>query len=164
MDGRRALLKAGLVAIGNLLVAPARMLLGAVTSKAPARRAHILPSEEKIVRSYYEDGWNRGDKPHLLSISRYGEQSARELDRYRGAFPDLRFDVLSVQKVGDEIHVRWTAQGTNRGALDGRAATGRRAMIQGTTKFKVVDGKIVSAVPEWDQAALHRQLGAQGPG
>lgn len=162
MDGRRAILKAGLVAIGNVLLAPARMLLGAVTSKAPAQVAHLLPSEERTVRSYYEDGWNRGDKAHLLSISKYGQQSAKELDRYRGAFPDLRFDVDSVQKVGDEIQVRWTAQGTNRGTLDGRAATGRRATIQGTTKFKVADGKIVSAAPEWDQSALQRQLGAQG--
>ncbi len=164
MDGRRAILKAGLVAIGNVVLGPARILLGAVTSKAPAPRAHLLPSEEKTVRSYYEAGWNKGDKNFLLAVSRTGEQCARELDRYRGAFPDLRFDVGSVQKVGDEIHVRWTAQGTNRGALDGRAATGRRATIQGLTKFKVVEGKIVSAAPEWDQAALQRQLGARTAG
>lgn len=163
MDGRRAVLKAVLVAVANVVLAPARALL-AVTSKSALQQARVQPSEERTVLSYYQEGWNKGNKAVLRSLSIQGEQSQALLDRYRGAFPDLRFDVTSMQKVGDEVHVRWTAQGTNRGALDGRPATGRRATISGMTRFRLADGKIVSAVPEWDQAALQRQLGAKGPG
>jgi predicted ester cyclase len=85
------------------------------------------------------------------------------LRRFRQAFPDLRVDVASITKVGDETRVKWSAHGTNRGSLGGLAPTGRTVNIQGSTTMKIVDGKIVSSTAEWNESDLQKQLGTAAP-
>lgn len=160
MDERRAVLKLGLVAIGNVLLAPFRALFGA----GPVPKGRLSLSEDKVVRAFYAEGWNGRNAAVLASHPATAQQCQKQFERYRAAFPDLRIDVNSVEKVGDLVHVRWSAQGTHRGTLDGRQATGRKANVQGLTKMKIVDGKIVSADAQWDQAGLNSQLGSKAAG
>ena len=78
---------------------------------------------------------------------------------YRDAFPDLRFDVDDTVSSGEMVLVRWTASGTNRGALLGAPATGRFARWTGTSLLRVSDGRIVEDWVENDRLGMLQQLG-----
>src|SRR5436190_6944779 len=78
---------------------------------------------------------------------------------YRDAFPDLHFDVQDAFGSGDTVLVRWTASGTNRGALMGMPATGRFARWTGMSVYRMRDGRIVEDWVETDRLSMLQQLG-----
>lgn len=173
MDGRRTFLKVVAAGVVNALVTPFRALFAAgenaaarqpAGALAPAPESRVTPEEERVVRAFYSDGWSAGNKGVLASHPATAAECARLFERYRGAFPNLKISVKSVEKRGDQVVVRWSAEGTQRGALDGLKATGRRASISGQTRMKIVEGKIVSTAAEWDEQALKKQLGARAVG
>jgi predicted ester cyclase len=166
MEKRRHVLKLGLAASASVLLAPLRALLGATTTSSQTRlpqSTRPTPAEERVVRTFYGQGWSEGNTAVIASHPATAQECQRLLQRFRQAFPDLRVDVASITKVGDETHVRWMAHGTNRGSLGGLAPTGRKVNIPGSTKMKIVDGKIVSSTAEWDEAALQKQLSTASP-
>ncbi|MGA7992664.1 MAG: ester cyclase [Thermoanaerobaculia bacterium] len=168
MEQRRGFLKLALTALASTLVAPFRALLGvekaAIRARPAAGAPAISAAEERIVRTFYGQAWSAGSRDVFQSHPATAHQCQELFDRFRRAFPDLRIDVQSIQKSGDQIHVRWTAQGTHRGILDSLAPTGRHVQAAGLTKMKIVDGKIVSTIAEWDEAALKAQLAPRKPG
>lgn len=168
MQQRRGFLKLALSAVASAILAPFRTLLGAEKVAARVRPAiganAVSAADERTIRGFYAQGWSAGSRGVLQSHPATAQECQRLFDRFRGAFPDLRVDVQSIQKSGDEIHVRWTAQGTHRGALDNLAPTGRRANAAGLTKMKIVDGKIVSTAVEWDEKGLKGRLGSRMAG
>jgi predicted ester cyclase len=86
-------------------------------------------------------------------------EARRRAEELRAAFPDIRVtsDVVVVQV--DTAVVAWTAEGTNRGELDGAAATERRATWEGISIVRVECGRIVEAWNSSDGLGYRRQLG-----
>jgi steroid delta-isomerase-like uncharacterized protein len=86
-------------------------------------------------------------------------QARQRAEELRAAFPDMRVttDVVVVQ--GDTAAVAWTVEGTHRGAFDGVAATGRRAIWEGISIVRVACGRIVEAWNTSDGLGYRRQLG-----
>lgn len=82
---------------------------------------------------------------------------------YRGAFPDVRLTVDEVINGGDSTVLRWHAEGTHQGELEGLAPTGVRASVTGISIDHWRDGKIVETWTQWDNLGLARQLGAAPP-
>jgi predicted ester cyclase len=82
---------------------------------------------------------------------------------YRGAFPDVRIVVDEVIEAGDSVALRWHAEGTHQGELEGLAPTGIRATVTGISIDHWEGGKIVESWTEWDNLGLARQLGAAPP-
>jgi steroid delta-isomerase-like uncharacterized protein len=78
---------------------------------------------------------------------------------YLEAFPDLHFTLNETVETGDTVAVRWTVSGTNRGALMGAAATGRRAEWTGMSFLRVRDGRIAEDWVESDRLGMLQQLG-----
>ena len=76
-----------------------------------------------------------------------------------GAFPDLHFTIEDQIVAGDKVATRWTAEGTNSGALGSVPATGRRMRIGGMILDRVVDGTVVERWEQWDQMGMLQQLG-----
>lgn len=161
MEQRRGFLKLVLTACAGVVLAPFRKLLAAEKKSAALTTS---AADEKVIRAFYEEGWSRGTRTVLTAHPATASHCAKQFDRFRAAFPDLRISVQSIQKSGDHVLVRWTAEGTHRGAFGGLAPTGRRAHVAGQTSMRMVDGKIVSAVPEWSEGALKNQLGSQAAG
>lgn len=75
------------------------------------------------------------------------------------AFPDLRLTVEDQIVAGDKVATRWSAEGTNTGALGPVPATGHRIRIAGLILDRVVDGKVVERWEQWDQMGMLQQLG-----
>jgi steroid delta-isomerase-like uncharacterized protein len=79
---------------------------------------------------------------------------------YRSAFPDLRFVVDDTIASGDKVVLRWHAEGTHRGPMQGLAPTGARGTVTGISIDRWQDGRIVESWTQWDNLGLARQLGA----
>jgi predicted ester cyclase len=97
---------------------------------------------------------NGSPEPNL-SVSGFTQMVAGLL----AAFPDLRFTIEDQIVAGDKVTTRWTAQGTNSGALGPVAATGRNIRIGGIILDRVVGGKVVERWEQWDQMGMLQQLG-----
>jgi predicted ester cyclase len=102
-------------------------------------------------------------QPARLRALRGPEVQRRTVEMYRAAFPDVRITVDEVIDGGDKVAVRWHAEGTHRGELEGLAPTGVRATVTGISIDHWQDGKIVETWTEWDNLGLGRQLGAAPP-
>jgi steroid delta-isomerase-like uncharacterized protein len=75
------------------------------------------------------------------------------------AFPDFRMTVEDQIVAGEKVATRWTAEGTNSGALGPVPATGRHIQISGLILDRVVDGKVIERWEQWDQMGMMQQLG-----
>ena len=84
--------------------------------------------------------------------------------RFVTAFPDIRFEVLSILAEGERVLVQWMASGTHTerlATLTGRTIppTRHRARVSGAMVAEVRDGEVVRGWFYWDQLALLAQLG-----
>jgi len=86
-------------------------------------------------------------------------QAIAEGKGWRSAAPDLVMTVNEISVNGDMVTVVWTAKGTHTGRGSGLKPTGRRVSMRSTSRFRVVNGKIVEAWNEEYRTELYRQLG-----
>jgi steroid delta-isomerase-like uncharacterized protein len=79
---------------------------------------------------------------------------------YIDAFPDMRFDIQSVEVDGNTFTFEWRASGTNSGSLAGMPPTNRSVVVEGCDVGKIGDdGLIHSENDYWNEASMMRQLG-----
>jgi steroid delta-isomerase-like uncharacterized protein len=128
---------------------------------------------EAAVRRMFEEVWN-GKKLDAIERFHTNDYANHDplnpttgLDAYRNvvkkyhtAFPDLRIDIDELLSSGDRVVVRWRANGTQRGPLEGLAPTGRQATITGISICRLSGDKIREAFVNWDALGLMQQLGA----
>lgn len=128
----------------------------------------------EIAQTYF-DAWNRHDPDAIVACfadgGTYTDPGAGTLTgpaigAYAGglfaAFPDLRFDIVSVAPAGENtIAAEWLMQGANTGSMRGLPPTGKSIAVPGAD-FIVVDGdKVRSVTGYFDGGAVPRQLGMQ---
>lgn len=134
--------------------------------------ADTLELNKAVTRRVYEEGLSQGrfEVPYSDHFVGHGgaatfthAQGMAEAKGWRDAFPDLKITVDLQVAESDLVAVRWTARGTNTGSGNGLPATGRAVQVNGTTLFRLDDGKIAE---EWTCAnslGLMRQLGLLPP-
>lgn len=149
-------------------VASLAALTGVMPCGANASDAATLELNKSVTRRVYEEGLNQGrfDVPYTEDFVGHGgsrtfthADGMAEARGWREAFPDLDITVDRQVAERDLVAVRWTARGTNTGTGNGIPATGRAVEINGTTLFRLDDGRIAE---EWTCAnslGLMRQLG-----
>ena len=131
-------------------------------------------STESLVRSFYDDLWNRWDDAlvdEVLSpsfefrgslgtstVGRDGWRSYR--DTLRAGSADFHNDVVTLVSDGPAAAARLRYSGTHTGPLLGIPATGRRFEYAGAAFFTVADRLLASAWVLGDLSALREQLGA----
>lgn len=125
-----------------------------------------------VVRALFERAWNHGDvgalADHVGERVAYhwrGATTTTDLEglgqlvaAWRGAFPDLTFDVHQVVAEGDTVAARLTYTGTHRGPWKGRAATGRRIRVDEMLFARFDDGVLVEVWEVEDELVLLQQL------
>jgi steroid delta-isomerase-like uncharacterized protein len=78
----------------------------------------------------------------------------------RQAIPDLTFTIDDVVAEGDNVTIRWIAQGTHGGELLGFAGTGRALAIRGVDMYRLHDGRIAESWTFWDLPGMLRTVSA----
>lgn len=141
-------------------------------SRLPGQ-AQMSPEQHKAVaRRVFDDLFNRGRYEAISEIYApdcvvHHNNKTTRLDAavsegkgWRSAAPDLQMtpDEMSVQ--GDIVTVSWTAKGTHTGKGNGLVRpTGKRILVHGTSRFRIVDGKIAEVWNNYDRNEVFRQLG-----
>jgi len=125
-----------------------------------------------LVRSFYDDLWNRWDDPAVdavlspgfefrgslgtTSVGRDGWRRYR--DTIRAGSSDFHNEVVALVREGGTAAARLLYSGTHTGPLLGLPATGRRFEYAGAAFFTVADGLLGSAWVLGDLEGLRRQL------
>ena len=124
---------------------------------------------EQLVALLVEDVWNgQGNQagslidPSCPGLDGTGPDAvvAWHLDR-RTAFPDLRYEVVSVVVSASNAAVRWRAQGHHKGTFGPVPATGRPVSYEGASFLTFRQGRLVDVWSVNDLFGLVHQLGAQ---
>jgi steroid delta-isomerase-like uncharacterized protein len=131
-----------------------------------------MPDNSQVARRILEDILGQGKldlieqifdpafKGHDTLIDEFGRDGIkRNVQMYRGAFPDLSFKIDEVTAAGDKVLVRWTGRGTHRGQFLGKAPTGKQATAQGISVYTFRNGKVVEEWTQWDALAVLQALG-----
>lgn len=132
-----------------------------------------MPDAKSIVRRVIDRAWNNGDLEFLNEvvaptyIRRFpgGQVSGpdgfkRRIAATRAALPDFHSEIDDIFEESGAGIVRWSATGTQRGANNAVADTGRRVRWSGTTWFRVESGQLVEEQEFYDASDLMQKLKA----
>ena len=129
-----------------------------------------------VVSDLYRIVWSDGDYGAIdrLVAPTYGIHSdpgdaweGKSLDRShyqdrvrysRNAFPDLQFTVHDLVAAGNRVAARWSAEGTQRGDLQGLPATGKRLTFSGQTTYEMKDGQVAGHWQIVDRLGFIQQI------
>ena len=80
------------------------------------------------------------------------------------AFPDLHFELTQKVAQGEYVVINWIGSGTHNGPLttptgDTLPATGKKAVVAGSTTYQIINGKVVKGWTYWDMVSMLSQLG-----
>lgn len=109
-----------------------------------------------LVRRFFEEVWN--DRRAEAIDELLDEESfctadtgdmrgpagfrALQYEPMLAAFPDARVTIEAIMSAGDEVAVRWSAEGTHAGEALGMAPTGRPVRLEGMSWIRVRGGKL----------------------
>lgn len=129
----------------------------------------------EVVRAWIDDAWSGGNlavaddllaEEFVLHDPVAGrEVVGRDAERalisgLRQAIPDLTFTIDDIVADGDDVTIRWLAQGTHGGELLGFAATGRALAIRGVDMYRLSEGRIAESWTFWDLPGMLRTVSA----
>jgi steroid delta-isomerase-like uncharacterized protein len=128
------------------------------------------------IAQQYFDAWNRHDADAIVGLfseaGTYSDPSTGgplqgpaigdNAARLWASFPDLRFEIISVDETSDDVvAAQWMMLGTNDGSMFGLPPTGKLIELPGADFVTIKDGKIESVVGYFDSGVLPRQIGMQ---
>lgn len=92
------------------------------------------------------------------------DEGTAYIQGFLDAFPDLSFELNHKIAQDDFVVINWIASGTQTGPLrtptgDMLPATGKKAVVPGSSTYQFTNGKISRAWVHWDMATLLAQLG-----
>lgn len=136
----------------------------------------MLSAEKSVVHRWFDEVWNEGqegaiDRLFAADGVAHGLEDAQGrpligpaaygsfMQAYKGAFPDLRFEVADAVQEGELVAFRCTVTGTHTGTGLGIAPTDRPISIEGMGFARVRGGQIVEAWNVFDFRSLMGQLG-----
>ena len=139
-------------------------------------------ANKDCVRRHFEELWNQGrveniDEFFSPQFSNFGVQYSdvraiiqHIIRTWRGAFPDLFFQIDSLVEEGDSVMCEVTLSGTHLGEfplippLHGPtlAPNGRKFTVKHIHRFRLKDARIVEHFAVRDDLAMFKQLGHLG--
>jgi predicted ester cyclase len=118
-----------------------------------------LTSKNKaLMRRIYEEMWNRKNPAAADELFAAPEGVKRFVSHFLESFPDLQHTVEEMIAEGDQVAVRFSAQGTHSGQWLDFFPTGRRIHYTGVTLARISGEQISEHYTWWDQAALIEQI------
>jgi steroid delta-isomerase-like uncharacterized protein len=132
-----------------------------------------MDKPEAVMRTWFEEVWNQGREEAIDRIfaadavahglpggPMTGPAAFRAIfGAFRGAFPDIRIEVLRTVTEGDLVTTHCRVTGTHSGATLGFAPTGRRVDFEGMVIARVGNGQIQEGWNCFDFLAMYQQLG-----
>lgn len=121
-----------------------------------------LNSKNKaLMRRIYEEMWNRGKPALARELFMRPEGVVRFLTQFLLSFPDLQHKVEEMIEEGNQVAVRFSAQGTHSGHWLEFPPTGKSIQYTGVTLARIIGDKIVEHHTWWDKSGLIEQIGGK---
>jgi predicted ester cyclase len=118
-----------------------------------------LTSKNKaLMRRVYEEMWNRANPAAAAEIFTNPEGVERFVNQFLISFPDLQHTVEEMIAEGDQVAVKFSAQGTHSAPWLDFAATGRSITYTGVTLARIAGDRIIEHHTWWDKAGLMEQI------
>ena len=118
----------------------------------------FVSKNKALMRRVYEEMWNRGNPSVAKEIFANPEGVERFVSQFLLSFPDLHHTVEGMIAEGDQVAVRFSAQGTHSGPWLRFAPTERSIHYAGVTMARIAGDKIIEHYTLWDKAALIEQV------
>ncbi|MBO0845274.1 MAG: ester cyclase [Nocardioides sp.] len=135
------------------------------------------PTAHKALVQSFVDAWNQRDFARFdqlmapdavlnvgggaVSCSPDGTRAIAET--WTTAFPDWRFDLVTMVAEGDLVAAHMPYAGTFSHPLNGLLPTHRSAHVDEMVIFQIADNRVARAWEVYDEAGMWRQLGVQPP-
>jgi len=133
-------------------------------------------SEENknLVRRLMEEAWNGRNfavidelcsasftmyDPSAPKLANGPEAAKAYIGSLVAAFPDIHIRVHDLFGEGDRVSLRWSAEGTHQGELNGVPPTNRRVSVSGQAIYRIANGKIEEDWIIVDTFGMLQQLG-----
>jgi predicted ester cyclase len=134
------------------------------------RKVQMNTAQNKeTVRRLYEDCLNKRNyalMPEIIAADFTGEGNTVGPEGFEhtikplvGSFPDILWKVEDLVAEGDEVVVRHSWTGTQKGVYHGIAASSKSVTNEGMVIFQFKDNKIVHAWVQTDRLGFLQQLG-----
>ncbi len=131
------------------------------------------PAEHKaLTRRVFDDLWNSGRYEAIPEIYTRDcmvhergktmrlDDAVAEGKGWRSAAPDVQLTPEKMTVDGDIVTVSWTGRGTHTGKARGlMRPTGKRFLVHGVSRFRIVNGRIAEVWNDFDRNDLFRQIG-----
>ncbi len=78
---------------------------------------------------------------------------------FKGAFPDMWWQIEEMIAEGDKVVARTTMEATHEGEFFGIPPTGKRVRLEGIHIMRIADGKVIEHWGNTDDLGMMRQLG-----
>lgn len=78
--------------------------------------------------------------------------------RFVASFPDIRMTIEDSVAEGEQVVLRWIAEGTHRGPLNGIEPSGRTFRLRGMSWLRYENGRLVEGWDSWSMGSLLRQI------
>jgi predicted ester cyclase len=128
--------------------------------------------EERLVRRFYDDAWNRWDDAAVDELLAVGFSFRGSLgdevvgrdrwrayrNRVRRAVPDFHNEIVDLIRAPGRVAARLVFSGHHRGVLLGRLGRGEPINYVGAAFFECADDRLIAAWVLGDLDALHRQI------
>jgi predicted ester cyclase len=111
-----------------------------------------------LMRRVYEEMWNRANPGVAAELFARPEGVERFVSQFLISFPDLQHTVEGMIAEGDQVAVRFSAQGTHSARWLDFAATGRSIKYSGVTLARIDGDQIIEHHTWWDKAGLIEQI------
>lgn len=124
---------------------------------------------KQMIRRLFEEAWSQADFSHIRefiapqlifhirdkSIHQTSDSVMQIIQRWKTAFPDLRFEIAEVIVEGHLAAARVLYQGTHRAEWKGIPPTGKKITVQDMMFFRFEADRIVEV---WEVADEYSQL------
>jgi len=112
-----------------------------------------------LMRRIYEEMWNQGKPALAVEIFEQPAGVERFVSQFLNSFPDLQHTVEEMITEGDQVAVKFSAQGTHTRQWLNFAPTGKPIHYTGMTWARISGDKIIQHHTWWDKAGLIEQMG-----
>lgn len=131
------------------------------------------PNQHKvIVRRVFKEVWTDSNFGHVTELlapqltyhfrgkifEQVPESLIQIVERWKQAFPDLRFQVEELVAEGDLVSARLVYRGTHQGEWKGIPPTGRKVEVNEMMFFRFEEGRIVEVWEVADEYSQRQQL------
>ena len=134
------------------------------------------PDNTQIVLHFIEECWNAGRTERVAenlaadvrfhdavfpNLSAGANNMRQHIEACRRGFPDIQFQIDETISERNEVVIHWTARGTHQGDFLGMHPTNRKAIVTGTSIYRLKNGRIVEQWAHWNLMTMMEQLGTQ---